>query len=173
MEERDTVCFLSEEARSKHRTYAEGLFLREEVLRKGRVRDERTLIELYRQRKRQDTETLYAVAAEAFSHRLYFSSFSEYPTVSDAFCRRFGGLTSFFQRVKEESMAAGRYLYLGTDARGALVSSDRLDVYMRMHRLPCLCVDVCEHAYFLDYGFEREAYVRAAVSHLDVARLLK
>ena len=70
-------------------------------------------------------------------------------------------------------MASMQYLYLGTDARGALLTSDALDAFLRAQRLPCLCVDVCEHAYLQDYGFEKEAYVRAAVAHLDVAKLLK
>ncbi len=34
-----------------------------------------------------------------------------------------------------------------------------------------LAVDLWEHAYFLDYGFDFESYLKAALSHLDFTRL--
>ena len=34
-----------------------------------------------------------------------------------------------------------------------------------------LSLDVSEHAYFADYGFRREDYIRAAVSRLDLKRI--
>ena len=36
---------------------------------------------------------------------------------------------------------------------------------------PILAVDLCEHASFLDYGFERERYLEGAISHLDLSKL--
>ena len=34
-----------------------------------------------------------------------------------------------------------------------------------------LCIDLYEHAYFYDYGFSKETYLRAALSHLDFNKL--
>ena len=36
---------------------------------------------------------------------------------------------------------------------------------------PLLALDVSAHAYFLDYGFSKEDYLRAAVSRLSLGKL--
>lgn len=36
---------------------------------------------------------------------------------------------------------------------------------------PVLAVDVCEHAYFMDYGFDKERYLKRALAYLSVERL--
>ncbi len=163
--------FIDEAAYAQHTAYARQLAAREQLLRRGRVSDERSLFELYRHRTRADTRPLYEIRVEAMSHELYFSSFCVYPSISDTFCRTYGGLTSFFHRLCEQAMAARAFLYIGTE-RGTLITSDDIGVFLRKKQWPLLCIDVCEHAYFSDYGFERTAYVKAAVGHLDVARLL-
>ena len=32
-------------------------------------------------------------------------------------------------------------------------------------------VDVCEHAYFMDYGYNRERYLLSSLPYLDIAKL--
>ena len=39
--------------------------------------------------------------------------------------------------------------------------------------LPLVCIDVCEHAYFLDYGFDKERYLKSALPYLDITKLLE
>ena len=34
-----------------------------------------------------------------------------------------------------------------------------------------LTLDICEHAYFRDYGFNKEKYIRSAVAHLNLSKL--
>lgn len=172
MEELGILQFISEGALKRHRDHATSLCLREQVLRKGPPRDDRTLIELYRRRTREDTRALYEEAVASASHTLYFSSFCVYPSVGDAFCRFCGGLTSFFHRLCEEAAAAHAFLYIGTDRGGRLHTAEDIGSFLRQGCLPTLALDVCEHAYFLDYGFDRTSYIRAAVGHLDVGRLL-
>ncbi len=164
--------FISEGALKKHRDYAESVRLREQVKRSGKTFDDRSLVQLYRGHTKESVAPLYADAVESFSHTLYFSSFCIYPTVSDGFCRSFGGLTSFFHRLFVEACKAQAFFYIGTDAHGQLCLSDDIGRFLRKNRLPTLAVDVCEHAYFADYGFDKTAYIRAAVGHLDVGRLL-
>ena len=38
---------------------------------------------------------------------------------------------------------------------------------------PILALDLCEHSYFLDYAFDRDAYLRAAVARLNLEKLEK
>ena len=34
-----------------------------------------------------------------------------------------------------------------------------------------LAVDLCEHAYFYDYGFDKKSYLKAALSSLDLSKI--
>ena len=36
---------------------------------------------------------------------------------------------------------------------------------------PALAIDVSEHAYFLDYGFDKQRYIMAALPFLDLSKL--
>lgn len=172
MEERGLLCFLSEETVSAHKEYARSLCCAEEAHRKGVAYDGRPLISLYRARRRADTAALYRCAVESAAHALYFSSFTDYPTVDGAFCQRFGGVTAFFQRVMEAAEASVTFLFVGVDRRGELLLSSDIEPFLRQGRMPHLCLDLFEHAYLFDYGFRRDAYLRAAIGHLDVGRLL-
>jgi Fe-Mn family superoxide dismutase len=33
--------------------------------------------------------------------------------------------------------------------------------------IPLLCIDLTEHAYFTDYGFDKKAYVEAVVNQIN------
>ena len=162
--------FLSPESIAAHRTYMQQIISREEALRHGQMYDDRSPEQLYRDRRR-DGE-LYNLCAEALAHKLYFSSFVPYATVSDALGRRFGGLTTLFGELWTAAHAAERFLFIGTDRRGELLVHGELGRFLARRCRPTLALDLCEHAYFSDYGFNRDAYVRAALGHLDLGRLL-
>ena len=36
---------------------------------------------------------------------------------------------------------------------------------------PLVAIDLAEHAYFGDYGFCREEYIKAAILHLDLSKI--
>ena len=36
---------------------------------------------------------------------------------------------------------------------------------------PRLAIDLCEHAYFIEYGFDKERYLEDLLRHLDLSRL--
>ena len=44
-------------------------------------------------------------------------------------------------------------------------------VSAQRYAAPALAIDVCEHAYFMDYGFDRERYLVSALPYLNVAEL--
>ena len=50
-----------------------------------------------------------------------------------------------------------------------LHSSDIPRVFER--DTPTLALDISEHAYFADYGFERDNYLKSAVARLDINKL--
>ena len=36
---------------------------------------------------------------------------------------------------------------------------------------PILSIDLYEHTYFLDYGFDKKRFIRTAISYLDISSL--
>ena len=36
---------------------------------------------------------------------------------------------------------------------------------------PTLAIDVCEHVYFMDYGFDKERYLVSSLPYLDISKL--
>ncbi len=109
------------------------------------------------------------------AHELYFSSFTERPAAVKALRRYFSSEEAFLYEALELGKGGGcSFLYVYVDGRGrpALsVSRPGDDFFIR--REPLLAVDLFEHAYFSDYGFDSEKYLKSALSHLDLARLGK
>ena len=107
------------------------------------------------------------------SHKIYFNSFAEnlapcpeirkfYPS-EDSFCYEVLSLARAFN---------GGFIYVfsgGGNSPRILHSSNIPRVFER--EAPTLALDLSEHAYFADYGFERDKYLRAAVARLDIKKL--
>ena len=110
---------------------------------------------------------------EYLSHKLYFSSFAEnlspcqkirkfYPS-EDSFCYEVLTLARKYN---------GGFIYIfsaGGSSPRILHSSDIPRVFER--DTPTLAFDISEHAYFADYGFERDNYLKSAVARLDINKL--
>ena len=62
------------------------------------------------------------------------------------------------------------YIYVYRDGRGIprFRCAERLDDRIFFDR-PLLLVDLYEHAYFADYGFNYRLYLDGAFSHLDLS----
>lgn len=106
-------------------------------------------------------------------HELYFSSFTDEPRPSETVRNFYGSEDKFLY----EAWLYGRehsdgFLYVFCDRRGvpriAHTSEGRMP-FLRVE--PLLAIDLCEHAYFLDYGFQRSEYLRRALGFLNIASL--
>lgn len=120
--------------------------------------------------KRRATE----MQADILAHKLFFSSFSENGARSKAVSAQFGSEASFLYelaRSADESDHVG-FLLVWVNARKIVefaFATPLAEIFSR--ESPCLAIDLWEHAYFFDYGFDRSAYLKAALSRLDLARL--
>lgn len=143
------VSFLSEENIALHREYLASMRARRKMgLCEGRERE---------------------VNEAILSHELYFSSFARQRRPCERARRGFGSESALCYELKCFALTKGsgflyivplsRYPYIGYSSRGA-------DAYRAR-----LCIDLFEHAYFLDYGFDFERYLCCALSHLDLCRL--
>lgn len=106
-------------------------------------------------------------------HNVYFSSFcdlrfSHSPFVADAY----GSESAFLNEIFRLAMSL-RYGFVLVHSNGENISLSTIGDYenaQRFHR-PLLAIDVCEHAYFMDYAFDKERYLMNALPYLDIAKL--
>ena len=103
-------------------------------------------------------------------HGIFFSSFSELEYLrSDLLVKRFGSVAAYLDML---------YRLLREASHGFLVIRQNGDcsVVTKYYRAfccgrPVLAIDMCEHAYFLDYGFDRERYIYSCLSRLDIGKI--
>ena len=58
------------------------------------------------------------------------------------------------------------FIYIYINKIGKIeISSDAEEVFINFN--PILALDMYEHSYFLDYGFKKDKYIRAALSYFD------
>ncbi len=108
------------------------------------------------------------------AHELYFSSFCHSRKRVDAIRRYYSSEDAFlydaFSLAKGENLG---FLIFYTGPRGEPKFTVARDLSLLLRTPARLAVDLFEHAYFLDYGFDREKYLRAALEHLDIERLFE
>ena len=141
--------FLSEENLRLHKEYLEMLKMKKIM---SLSKKERTFTE-----------------AEIRAHTLYFSSFRKEHIPCP--------------RIKEGYGSENRFCFILSE-HAKDIKSGFLFIYPMAHRpfvgygtekkhldRALLAIDLWEHAYFLDYGFDFSSYLTAALSHLDFSRL--
>ena len=166
--------FLSERAIELHKEYLEECRLGLSILGKsGYDIEGKRYPELCRARLGDAREEILALSRDVYLHEIYFDSFAEGCAPLDVVKPQFGSLASFLYRLECEAMASdGGFLLLSRVGDGiAIWHSRRLGERFRTE--PRLAIDLDEHAYFIDYGFDKLSYVRGALSHLNLARLDK
>jgi len=108
----------------------------------------------------------------AKSHELYFSSFCEgrkiCPKIKEYYSSEAAFLYELFQLARGMS---GGFLYVARDRCGKPVGIPEEEIRSYRGFSPCLALDMAEHAYFPDYGFEKERYISAALSRLNLCEI--
>ena len=123
--------------------------------------------------KREAVELLSRIKAA----ELFLSSFGAvaYPA-SSAVTRQYGSTGALLNLLFRLGMG-NEYGYLFvTSHRGRISARHSLYPYVelwggRFKPEVLLAVDINEHAFYLDYGFDKRAYLYAALPYLDLARL--
>ncbi len=106
------------------------------------------------------------------SHKNYFDSFAHLTKKCDNVRKHFGSEEKFLYEVFECARYESYgfvYVYLDKRRQPKIEFAKPSDAYIKF--LPILSIDLYEHAYFLDYGFEKEKYLRAAISRLDIEKI--
>lgn len=167
--------FLSDEAIASHKEYLRQLRLKYAILEDGiKTIKNKDYEEITRQKLNyKDKLEVLSQLSEITLHRIFFDSFCDREYAPCELARlSFGSEAVLLNRIYSECMAlpygfVGVFLERGQPV--VLGDTDRVKLLSRA--IPRLAVDVCEHTYFLDYGFDKERFLIRALPYLDLNRL--
>lgn len=118
--------------------------------------------------QRKVDEEIHNNAAQLWNHNFYWMSLcpARKSKLSSTFSKllkdNFGSLRSFSEDFKThvKKLFGSGYVWLVKDEDGALeiLSLKDAECPLVHHKIPLLCCDVWEHAYYLDFKNEREKY---------------
>lgn len=168
--------FLSERSIEMHKDYYNTLMLRYKIFEKSypELKDN-GLNGIYRCKiplsEKKEAARLYS---DILMHKIYFSSFCERNATSHRLKEEYGSVASFLYILSEECMKCRCGFLLIYEERGkiCLYCGDECERII-MKNNPLLALDLYEHAYFPDYGFDREKYILNAISHFDLSKIEK
>jgi len=167
--------FLSEENIKMHLGYMKNLKLKYSVSEKSIPSLSGKSMEDVRRLgvKKSVKEELLSLLSEIRLHECYFHSFSRTPHTSELIKKHYSSDSAFRYELLLVSRSAEcgfLCVFVRDRSRPSVRVCDK-DALVQYRDVPVLALDLCEHAYFLDYGFKREEYLRAAISHLDLSKL--
>ena len=120
---------------------------------------------------------VYNNAAQAWNHAFYFEQLSPDPqrvptgALADAVVRTFGSVDALRERMNREAVGlfGSGWVRLAADRQGGLVivSGPNAGNPLRQGLVPLLCIDVWEHAYYIDYRNRRADAVAALWDRID------
>lgn len=120
---------------------------------------------------------VYNNAAQAWNHAFYFEQLSPDPqrvptgALADAVVRTFGSVDALRERMNREAVGlfGSGWVWLAADRQCGLVivSGPNAGNPLRQGLVPLLCIDVWEHAYYIDYRNRRADAVAALWDRID------
>ena len=112
---------------------------------------------------------LYNNAAQAFNHIIFFKQLTPTPTtisplLTQALVARFGSVDAFKSEFSNAAAAlfGSGWVWLALDANNVLqiVPEPNAGNPITRNMRPLMCIDVWEHAYYLDYQNRRGDYIK-------------
>ncbi len=164
--------FVSRESKSKHLEYLRSLNLKYSIFEKSYPEiSEKSFREIKRMRiRREEIEELIMLKAEISAHELFFSSFGKMYQRCTRIKKQYGSEANFLYelRMSADKAKSGFLLIYENDGKIQYYSGENYHGII-ITAAPKLAIDLCEHAYFIDYGFERDRYVNSALKYLNIS----
>ena len=164
--------FISETAQNEHREYLVNLKHKANIWKKSGIAvvgaSDREIFSL--RLSRQEKESLIELRDEIKLHEIYFDSFRFSYMPSVLVKKSFGSENNFayeLSRLAKVSKANFISVYVDKYNKVGFCEGAQIPFGASVK----LALDICEHAYFRDYGFNKEKYIRSAVAHLNLAKL--
>ncbi len=167
--------FLSESNVKNHLAYMRNLKLKYSIIEKsipelkGRSAEQVLRMNL----SKKELSEVLPILIKIRAHELYFSSFTKEAKPSQILRKHYVSENSFCYELMESAKKCEHgFLYIYKDARGKPCYKTARELERAFFSdNPILAIDLYEHSYFSDYGFEYEKYLRGAISHLDFSKL--
>ena len=165
--------FLSEANIKEHLSYLKTLKNKFSIIEKsypelkGKSPDRVLKMNLKRQIRSEAFDLLLKIQA----HEIFFSSFAREVKPSPAVRKYYSSENSFVYEMKMAALSCEYgYIYVYKDFKNVprFRLTEALDERFIKDR-PLLLVDLYEHAYFADYGFNYKGFLDGALSHLDLS----
>ncbi len=107
------------------------------------------------------------------AHECFFNSFADRPTGGDRLLKMYLSKEKFLYELYTEAVEREHgfmFIYLDRQGMPRWIFSEKSDgAFIRYE--PILALDLYEHSYFLDYGFEKKKFLRNALMYLNIASL--
>lgn len=169
--------FIGENTARLHKEYLNTLMLKYSILKKSASELSGLSVSDIKKNRGIRSEIkaeAIALLSEILAHELYFSSFG----IQGARCERiksiYGSESSFLYSVLREALNFGEgYCFIVESGNGIYAKNTKAprEIYLNDRISPKLCIDLYEHAYYGDYGFDREAYLSRALYSLNLSKL--
>ena len=106
------------------------------------------------------------------AHKIYFDSFAHISKKCNNVRKRFGSeercLYEVLSLAKENEH---RFVYVYLDSKGRATIAAALPQDIHTVLTPILAIDLYEHSYFYDYGFNKDKYLQNAIGRLNIEKL--
>ena len=164
--------FLSERNLELHKEYLNNLMLRYRVFEKSYPEllgaDLKNILSA--KIKNSEKNEAFLLYGEILAHKLYFSSFGNQNAKNSSVSEQFGSEAQFLYELSLNAKKCSHgFLLLFKSKKGieCYFGSEYHQYFLK--NKPILALDLCEHAYFYDYGFDKNSYVINALSRLDLS----
>ena len=166
--------FLSEQNLYMHREYLRKLKLEYSIFEKSYPqivgKNCREIMYTRSITKRRERDAAANLKAEILAHELFFESYSTPNQSSESIKKSFGSQASFIYELSERCVHSSGFMLLYVDTIG------KIGTYVGTHYVkafadnrPILALDLFEHSYFYDYGFDKKSYVNNALARMNFA----
>ena len=168
--------FLSVDNVLKHKDFLKDLKLKYSVLEKSfPIIKGLSLNDICRVRLgNAEREEITSLRSNIILHELYFDSFCEEFYPSETVRNQFGSEANFLYEIECEisKNASSEFLLVFFDRKKRLQFKADCDFSeILLSCTPVLALDLYEHSYFLDYGFDRKRYIKSALSYLNLNKI--
>lgn len=165
--------FLSEGALNLHKEHLHKLKLQYSVLQKSIPQIAgKNLLEICRLRFK-DKDEVIGLKSDIQCHELFFTSFGTAYESCASVRKKYRSESSFLYEIYEscKKLDCG-FLIIYSDKGEPKLISGAPEIISKIKN-PIIAIDLYEHSYFLDYGFEKEVYLKNMLPYLNLSKLDK
>ena len=165
--------FVSEENLLLHKNYVRDLELKYSILNKSISNlANKNIKDIYYSSFERDIKTeALGLLYEIEMHKLYFSSFSSDKSYisSEKVKSLYKNEANFLNAIYKYAFKCNHGFVFAYLKRGKIeIAEGSVERLVWSYSEPKLCLDVCEHSYYGDFGFDKKRYLLSSIPYLKL-----